>query len=64
MIINQNNSSGPNFDDDDDDDDGSGGAQGGPQNGSQKPKTAQQRSGTALVKYIVDKVDGECYSFR
>ncbi|KAK0066306.1 X-ray repair cross-complementing protein 5 [Biomphalaria pfeifferi] len=29
-----------------------------------KAKTAQQRSGEKLIKYILDKVEGECYSFR
>ncbi|KAL4218077.1 X-ray repair cross-complementing protein 5 [Mactra antiquata] len=60
---------GPDFDDDNDDDDGGGaaagtdGGAGDSQNGSQKPKTAQQRSGTALIKYMVEEVNGECYSF-
>ena len=58
------NSSGPDFDDDDEDGEDGGGDKGGAQNGAAKPKTPQQRAGTALIKHIVEEVDGECYSFR
>ncbi|XP_053382453.1 X-ray repair cross-complementing protein 5-like [Mercenaria mercenaria] len=51
---------GPDYEEDDEDGSGD---KGGAQNGSAKPKTPQQQAGTALIKYILDEVDGECYSF-
>jgi len=57
--------SGPEVNNDDDESPGGGGdagASGGPQ--EKKPKTPQQRAGHALVKHILEEVDGECYSFR
>jgi hypothetical protein len=59
--------SGPNLDEDDD----SGGAghgshTNGGSNGSMKPKSAQQKTGEKLLKYILnnDFVEGASYSFR
>lgn len=54
-------SSGPDLDDDDDggDVDGKGDAK---ENG--KPKTPQQRTGEAMIKHILEEVDGACYSFE
>lgn len=33
-------------------------------NGHRKERTAQQKTGEAMIKYILDEVDGECYSFQ
>ena len=41
---------------------GSGGSGAGPS--IRKEKTSQQKSGEALVKHMLDQVNGECYSFR
>ncbi|XP_059149965.1 X-ray repair cross-complementing protein 5-like [Physella acuta] len=58
---------GPNITDEDGDGgDTARGSKGGADahpHGARKEKTPQQRSGEALMKYIVDQVDGECYSF-
>lgn len=46
----------------DDDDDESAGPS--TANGHMKAKTAQQRAGEAMVRHILQEVDGECYSFE
>lgn len=58
--------SGPDIDDgdDDDDDDSQKPGPSGAANGHQKGKTAQQRNGEAMLKRILQEVDGECYNFR
>ena len=61
--------SGPDIGGDDDDEDEdepkpSTSAGGATANGGRKEKTPQQQLGEKLVKHIVEKVDGECYSFR
>ncbi|XP_071110687.1 X-ray repair cross-complementing protein 5-like [Haliotis cracherodii] len=53
---------GPNIDDDEDEE-GGGDAGGASVNGHRKEKTPQQRAGEAMVKHILDQVEGECYSF-
>ncbi|KAL3890820.1 hypothetical protein ACJMK2_003097 [Sinanodonta woodiana] len=47
---------------DDDDEEGGAGASAMP-NGHQKVKTPQQRAGQAMLRHILQQVDGECYSF-
>ncbi|XP_048780641.2 X-ray repair cross-complementing protein 5-like isoform X2 [Ostrea edulis] len=56
---------GPDIDDgdDDDDDDSQKPGPSGAANGHQKGKTAQQRNGEAMLKRILQEVDGECYNF-
>ncbi|GFS04275.1 X-ray repair cross-complementing protein 5-like [Elysia marginata] len=57
---------GPNLDDEDGEGDGgsgSGGGGGGAGPSTRKEKTSQQKSGEALVKHMLDQVNGECYSF-
>ncbi|XP_052762081.1 X-ray repair cross-complementing protein 5-like [Mya arenaria] len=49
---------GPDFDDDDD-----AGPTPGTSGEERKEKTPQQRAGHALVRHILEEVDGECYSF-
>ena len=56
-------SRGPSLDDEEDGgDDGRGGGGAGPS--TRKEKTSQQKSGEALVRHMLDQVNGECYSFR
>ncbi|XP_069105768.1 X-ray repair cross-complementing protein 5-like [Argopecten irradians] len=55
--------SGPSLDDDDDNDS----EKPGPStmsNGHRKERTAQQRAGEAMLRHILQEVDGECYSFN
>ncbi|CAL1541131.1 unnamed protein product [Lymnaea stagnalis] len=56
---------GPNLDDQSEEDEPKekrGGADAHP-DGVKKEKTRQQRSGEALIKHILDQVEGSCYSF-
>jgi len=55
--------SGPNLDDDDEDIENQPGSH---VNGDSQPKTAQQKSGEALLQHILnsDFVDGSSFSFR
>ncbi|KAH9487958.1 X-ray repair cross-complementing protein 5 [Bulinus truncatus] len=57
---------GPYIRDEDEDDSGdaTGRGEGADAHPDAKTKTPQQRSGEALIKHIIDQVDGECYSFR
>ncbi|XP_076083778.1 X-ray repair cross-complementing protein 5-like [Mytilus galloprovincialis] len=52
---------GPSIEEDDDDEDAPGPSTA---NGHTKDKTPQQRAGEAMLKHILQEVDGECYSFR
>ena len=52
--------SGPDLDNDDDDNDS---PRPGTSSGGAKPLTAQQQKAHALVRQIIDHVDGETYSF-
>ncbi|KAK3726184.1 hypothetical protein RRG08_031511 [Elysia crispata] len=56
---------GPNLDDENAEGNGSTGGSGGSGAGPsiRKEKTSQQKSGEALVKHMLDQVNGECYSF-
>ncbi|CAC5383189.1 XRCC5 [Mytilus coruscus] len=51
---------GPSIEEDDDDEDAPGPSTA---NGHTKDKTPQQRAGEAMLKHILQEVDGECYSF-
>ena len=54
--------SGPNLDDEDDDEPKAGPSSAS--NSHRKAKTAQQRAGEAMIRHLVDQVNGDCYSFR
>ncbi|XP_062604717.1 X-ray repair cross-complementing protein 5-like [Saccostrea cucullata] len=53
---------GPDIDDDEDDDSEKPGPSGAA-NGHQKAKTRQQREGEAMLRRILEEVEGECYNF-
>ncbi|KAK3087491.1 hypothetical protein FSP39_006603, partial [Pinctada imbricata] len=52
---------GPDLEDDDEDSEKPGPS--GTANGHRKEKTSQQRAGEAMIRHILQEVEGECYSF-